>query len=265
MEDGLFLMTKADINLSNDALVDGTHPSDLGMQAYADAYQRTIRTILKEPQGTSSTTRPVPQNRDFYTYETRLRAVKERLRKNKPSIVFMGNSITHFWGGEPVSERSNGPKTWKKYMEPLGVQNLGYGWDRIENVLWRVYHGELDGYQVRTVALMIGTNNLEWNTNEEIAEGIRFLVKAIQQKQPSARIVMIGILPRRDQESRVKQLNQLLAKVAGEEEVLFTQPGTTLLMDTQKIDESLFTDGLHPNEKGYERLAEKLIPLLNKK
>ncbi len=263
--DGLYLLTKAAIGMNNDAMVDGTHPSDWGMQAYAEAYQRIIRQILEEPQGVISTTRPVPQYRDYYNYETRHRELLTRVRKQQPSVVFLGNSITHFWGGEPLSERANGPKTWRKYLEPLGVQNLGFGWDRIENVLWRVYHGELDGYKARTVALMIGTNNLEWNTNEEIAEGLRFLVRAIQKKQPEARVVLIGILPRRDQEDRVKNLNQLIAGVAGQENVYYTQPGQSLLLTSGKIDESLFTDGLHPNEQGYEKLAERIVPLLKGK
>ncbi|MDR6197437.1 SGNH/GDSL hydrolase family protein [Siphonobacter sp. SORGH_AS_0500] len=263
--EGLYLLSKSEINLSNDAMVDGTHPSDLGMQAYADAYQRKIRMIWNEPQGSISTTRPIPQSRDFYNYETRHRAILKRLKQKKPPIVFLGNSITHFWGGEPLSERSNGPKTWIKYMEPLGVQNLGFGWDRIENVLWRVYHGELDGYKPHTVAVMIGTNNLEWNTNEEIVEGLRFLIQAIRRKQPKARTILIGILPRRNQESRLEELNLQLAKAAGDEQVLFTQPGKALLLANGKIDETLFTDGLHPNETGYERMAEKLVPLLNVK
>ena len=40
---GLYLLPKAQINLDSDAMVDGTHPTDLGMQQYADAYEKTIR------------------------------------------------------------------------------------------------------------------------------------------------------------------------------------------------------------------------------
>ncbi|MEJ0104022.1 MAG: hypothetical protein WDO19_16300 [Bacteroidota bacterium] len=53
----------------------------------------------------------------------------------------------------PHRPRVSGADSWKKYFEPLGMQNMGFGWDRVENVLWRMYHGELDGYNARHVIL----------------------------------------------------------------------------------------------------------------
>ncbi len=44
----LHMLLKEDINLSNDAFVDGTHPTDLGMEQYAQAYARVLATILKK-------------------------------------------------------------------------------------------------------------------------------------------------------------------------------------------------------------------------
>ena len=55
----IYLMTREEINLSIDAMVDGTHPSDLGMQQYASAYEAVIRRILKQPVGNISTTMPL--------------------------------------------------------------------------------------------------------------------------------------------------------------------------------------------------------------
>ncbi len=139
---------------------------------------------------------------------------------------------------------------------------MGYGWDRIENVLWRVYHGELDGYAPAQIVLMIGTNNLQLNTDAEISDGLAFLVRAIQNRQPSVDIVLIGILPRRQLEERVAALNQRIAQVAGELNATFIQPGTVFLQSDGKINESLFGDGLHPNAEGYRQLAAKLVPYL---
>ena len=42
----LYMLTKEEINLSNDAFVDGTHPTDLGMEHYAKAYEKTILPLL---------------------------------------------------------------------------------------------------------------------------------------------------------------------------------------------------------------------------
>ena len=43
----IYLLEKETIGLSMDATVDGTHPSDLGMQQYADAYYQLIKEIME--------------------------------------------------------------------------------------------------------------------------------------------------------------------------------------------------------------------------
>ncbi len=42
----LYLLPKSKINLSNDAFVDGTHPTDLGMEQYAKAYEAALTNLL---------------------------------------------------------------------------------------------------------------------------------------------------------------------------------------------------------------------------
>ncbi|SOD92937.1 SGNH/GDSL hydrolase family protein [Spirosoma fluviale] len=263
---GIYLLPKSAINLDMDAMVDGTHPTDLGMQQYADAYEKSLRLILNEPVGDLSTMKPRTQYRDgSFDWEIRHREVLARLKARPPRIVFMGNSITHFWGGEPKASRVNGADSWNSVLEPLGTQNLGYGWDRVENVLWRVYHGELDGYKADQVVLMIGTNNLQLNTDAEIVAGLKFLIQAIKSRQPGAEVLMVGIFPRRNGEPRVATINEAIARMTGEINVSFAQPGSVFLQPDGKIDESLFSDGLHPNAEGYRRLVGALKPYLKKK
>lgn len=43
----LHMLTKEELNLSNDAFVDGTHPTDLGMEQYAKAYHNKLTAIIK--------------------------------------------------------------------------------------------------------------------------------------------------------------------------------------------------------------------------
>lgn len=210
--------------------------------------------------------KPRTQYRDgSFDWEIRHREVLARLKAKPPRIIFMGNSITHFWGGEPKASRVNGADSWNSVLEPLGAQNLGYGWDRVENVLWRVYHGELDGYKADQVVLMIGTNNLQLNTDAEIVAGLRFLIQAIKSRQPTAEVLMVGILPRRNGEPRVAAINEAIARMTADINAGFAQPGSVFLQPDGKIDESLFSDGLHPNPEGYRRLVGALKPFLKKK
>lgn len=259
----LFLLTKEEINQPLDFSVDGTHPSDLGMQRYADAYELKIRGIINEPIGKISTTQPCTQLREPDNYNWEMRHF-DHLKMNSvtpPEIVFFGNSITHFWGGD-AGRKATGGDSWNKIMEPIGVQNFGCGWDRIENVLWRVYHDELDGYSAKQVLIKIGTNNLEMNTDEEIAEGLKFLVKAIQVRQPNAKVTMLAVLPRRNLETRVETLNKLIKKEFKPINVAFVDAGALFKLKNGKIDETLFSDGLHPNAEGYRRFGQFLKPIL---
>ena len=260
----IYLLPIEEINLDIETTVDGTHPNDLGTFRYAAAYEKTIREILHEPVGIYSTMQPCIQYREpnNYDWEARHRELLQLNKAKPPRIVFLGNSITHFWGGQPAGPFNNGADSWKQYLEPLGVRNFGYGWDRIENVLWRVYHGELDSYEAEQVVMMIGTNNLHLNTDKEIVAGLKLLVQAIQQRQPKAKVLLLGIYPRRKGEERIAQLNLKIAQLSGNTNVQYANVGTTLLAQDGKVDESLFTDGLHPNAAGYQKLGKLIQPYL---
>jgi lysophospholipase L1-like esterase len=255
--ENIHLLTKDEIALGIDSYVDGTHPNDYGMIQYANAYEKRIRTILNESKGTISTTMPVTQFRPAKYYDWRLRHqhILESNKKHSPKICFIGNSIVHQWGGVPNAPFKTGVDSWDTYLRPLGVKNFGYGWDRIENVLWRIHHGELDGFDAEQVIMKIGTNNTHLNSDEEILEGLRLLVQEIKQRQPLAKITLVGILPRRDREARIHVLNQRINKLTEEEGVNYLSIGNALLNKEGKIDETLFRDGLHPNKEGYDKIA----------
>ena len=259
---GLYQLTNAEIGLNVDATVDGVHPNDVGMEKYAAAYAKSIKKILHEPEGSYSTTIPVIQTRDGYDWRARHEAIKSLNKKQAPQNVIIGNSIIHFWAGEPAYQKVSGADSWKKYFEPLGMQNMGFGWDRVENVLWRMYHGELDGYNTKHVIVMIGTNNLQLNTDNEIITGLKLLLEAIKLRQPKATILLSGIFPRRDMEKRVTTINAAYAKLAADLKVVYINPGKVLLNPSGKIEESLFSDGLHPNEKGYNKLGPAIAGYL---
>ena len=260
----VYMLPASQINFGLSATVDGIHPGDDGMMAYAQAYEKSLRAILNEPVGNINTTMPCRQYRELYFYDWDARH-NEILMMNStkaPKILLIGNSITHYWGGLPAGPLARGADSWKEVLAPINTRNMGFGWDRVENVLWRVYHDELDGYQANKVYIMIGTNNLQMNTDEEIITGLRLLVRAVKQRQPKAGILLSAILPRTDQAKRVITINQGIMQMAGEEQVQFINPGVVFLKEDATIDSTLFTDGLHPNETGYNKLAHFLQPYL---
>lgn len=257
---GLYYLTFEELGLSMDSQVDGVHATDLGMQQYADAYIRKISDILFPNQADLSFS-PCRQHRDSYTYSwvDRHEAVLDYTAQVQPEIVLLGNSITHFWGGMPFERRRVADEVWQDLFQGKRVVNLGYGWDRIENVQWRILHGELDGFQAKKIFMMLGTNNLDLNTNDEIIRGIRETVELIADKQPQAQLYVVKILPRRGKEERLRLLNTQLEKALAEmPQVQVLDLSDIFIRKNGLIDEKLFSDGLHPNRKGYQAIARQL-------
>ncbi|PTR01512.1 lysophospholipase L1-like esterase [Mucilaginibacter yixingensis] len=229
-----------------------------------DAFEQQVRQALNESKGALSTLNPVVQSRDR-NYNWRQRHADELalIKTHPPRNVVLANSIIHYWGGPPQSTIVRGQDSWETYFSLLGLQNMGFGWDRIENVLWRVQHDELDGFKAEHVLLMIGTNNLQYNTDQEIIEGLRQLIFAVKSRQPQTRILISGIFPRRKMEERVAGVNQLIEQLAGETKITFINPGKVFLDDAGKIKEACFVgDGLHPNQTGYRMLAPLIAQAL---
>ena len=260
----IYLIPKEDFQQDIETMVDGTHPTDLGMMRYAESYEKHIRQILHEPAGGVSTTKARTQLRELNNYDWELRhhEILDLNKKTPPKTVLIGNSITHFWGGLPKGPRATGEDSWNETFGKTGVTNMAYGWDRIENVLWRIYHGELDGFEAKYIYVNIGTNNLQYNTDEEILAGWKQLIEVIRFRQPKATILMSGIYPRRKQEERVVKINAKLSQLTGEKDVNYLDPGKVFLQKDGTIDEGFFSDGLHPNAKGYSVLGAAIKPHL---
>jgi lysophospholipase L1-like esterase len=176
-------------------------------------------------------------------------------------LVFLGDSITDWW-------RRAGQSVWDKTWAPLKAANFGIAGERVEQVLWRVQNGELDGYKPRLVVLMIGTNNLRGRiTNQNIVDGIKVLVADIQKRQPDARLLLLGIFPRgaaadNPLRSRIKEINAELAKLNDGRKVFFMDLGDKLLTEDGTLTPEIMADGLHPTEKGYQIWADATLPVV---
>jgi lysophospholipase L1-like esterase len=262
----IYLLTDKEIDFGINSTTEGLHPNDIGMMKYAVAYEQKIRHILNEPIGKVVTEIPVEQYRDGYDWIERHEQVKEDIKQNNPQNLIIGNSIIHYFGGTPTYQVVRGEPAWDKYLKPLKAQNAGFGWDRIENVLWRVYHGEFDDFKGKNIVLMTGTNNLSAkNSDSEIVEGLQFLINAIKQRKPDANIILAGILPRIKSEERVATINKKIKEMSLQNHIDYVDFGKDFLIGN-KVNSKLFvSDGLHPNADGYKVLGKDISKLLQKK
>ena len=163
----------------------------------------------------------VTQDRDWpiYDWAKRHDAVSVLVREREASLVFIGDSITQMFGGEPHDRPQPGKEVWERYYSKRNAANLGFGYDYTENVIWRIEHGELDGAAAKVIVLLIGTNNTGKNSAPDIAGAIRAISDLIHRKQPQTKILLLGILPRsaKPDASRAKiaEINQLISKYDG--------------------------------------------------
>jgi lysophospholipase L1-like esterase len=216
---------------------------------------------------------------DWWVRHNDVLKVKDSLN---PEIVLIGNSISHYWGGnfpplknaDGTSMIPNGPNSWQSTFKNHRVLNLGFGWDRTQNVLWRLDNGELDGLNPKLVIIHIGTNNTSetqnapMNTASEIVEGISAIYSRVQSKVPNAKIILMQIMPREklpDNPRRIliNETNQSLKKFASENNIKLLDISSKMLTSDGLLTKKYTLDFCHPNEAGYQIWGDALRPYID--
>jgi lysophospholipase L1-like esterase len=212
----------------------------------------------------------IPATRDFPTnWISRHEANVAEAKKGGVDLLFLGDSITDGWRWD-----TGGRKIWAEDFAPRHAANFGIGWDRIQNVLWRVENGELDGISPKVVVLLIGTNNTgnedngqPRNTTPEIIAGISNLVRRVQFHLPQCKILLFAIFPRGEKtdpiREQVKAVNAGIAQLADGNKVRYLDIGDKFLQSDGTLPRSMFHDLLHPNTQGYQIWANAMEPTLD--
>ncbi len=233
----------------------------------SEATEKIFRPVPSFVVPVPSTVVPTTQDRSWPSYDwaKRHELTSAAVKKAKPQILFIGDSITHFFGGEQFdSYAMRGQQTWGEFYAPRNAGNLGFGWDKTENVLWRLEHGAVDGISPKLVVVMIGTNNTGNCSAPDIAFGIESIVHVLHKRLPQSQILLLGIFPRGEkpnpQREKIVEINGIIAKLNGTHNVTFLDIGPKFLTPEGLITKDIMPDFLHPNEKGYRIWAEAIEP-----
>ena len=194
----------------------------------------------------------------------------EIAKRSDVNIVFLGDSITHYWEGHHDN--------WKKWTSGAAyrVLNLGFSGDRTEHVLWRIANGELDGYSAKVLVLMIGTNNAGHLSEKDepasnVAAGVAAILKAVREKQPQAKIILCAILPRgkpadfaQNVPWRNTEANVLIRRMCDGENIIWCDFGNEFLAARGQVDKRLMPDSLHPSDAGYDVFGSAVFPVIDR-
>jgi lysophospholipase L1-like esterase len=190
----------------------------------------------------------------------------------KCDIVFLGDSITDAWRhprGENETGKQGGKEVFDKYYGAMHPLNLGIGGDRTQHVIWRLDNGEVDGISPKVVVLMIGTNNLGTNTNEQIITADTKIVQILHEKLPHTKVLLLGVFPRSvkadgQYRGNIKAINEGLSKLDdGGKTVKYLDIGEKFLDANGTLSPDIMPDALHPNARGYEIWAKAIQPALD--
>jgi lysophospholipase L1-like esterase len=194
-----------------------------------------------------------------------------KAKAGRIDLYFLGDSITRRWGCTDP-QWSELLANWRQNFHGWNAGNFGWGGDRIQNILWRVENGELQGVNPKVIVIQAGTNNIGTRPGgdakvRDILKGFDALIAACRQKAPDAKIVLIAIFPRNDNLAvlpEIRQINEALAKRADGQSILYLNVNDKLADENGRLFEAMTVDGLHLSVKGYQVWADGLHPILTK-
>jgi lysophospholipase L1-like esterase len=187
-----------------------------------------------------------------------------KTKQGRIDVYFEGDSITRRWGATDYPELL---ANWKHNLFGWNAADFGWGADKIENILWRLENGELDGVNPKVIVLLAGTNNVgNHDPPALITTGLEAVLRLMQMKAPGATIILTAIFPRNDDIEMmpvIDRINQNLAHLADGGNIRFLNINPKLADENGKLFDGMMNqDLLHPSLQGYQVWADALKPLL---
>nr|XP_012303152.1 platelet-activating factor acetylhydrolase IB subunit gamma-like [Aotus nancymaae] len=178
-------------------------------------------------------------------------------KDKEPEVVFIGDSLVQLMHQCEI---------WRELVSPLHALNFGIGGDRTQHVLWRLENGELEHIRPKIVVVWVGTNN-HGHTAEQVTGGIKAIVQLVNERQPQARVVVLGLLPRGQHPNPLREKNQRVnelvrAALAGHPRAHFLDADPGFVHSDGTISHHDMYDYLHLSRLGYTPVCRTLHSLL---
>jgi lysophospholipase L1-like esterase len=190
----------------------------------------------------------------------------EKAKRGGIDIYFVGDSITRRWGATDYPQFL---ANWTTNFFGWNAGNFGWGADSVQNILWRLENGELDGVNPKIIVVLAGINNVGTRPGddakvEDITRGLKSVVEVCQEKAPAATLILTGIFPRNDNMAVIPTINRIndnLARMADGKKLRYLNVNDKLADKDGKLFDGMSRDRLHPTVKGYQVWADGLKPI----
>ncbi len=224
--------------------------------ALADIPASAVWPLPVVPSGVSPATIPTPRN----DWVSRVQKTLTQTKGKQFDLVFDGDSITDYW-------QSKGKEVWTQHYGAFRAVDFGISADKVENLLWRLEQGQVDGLDPKLVVLMIGTNNSARDSVDEIVEGIKTVTAEYLKRCPHAHLLLLGIFPRSPKASepiraKLADINKKIATLQSDR-VTFMDIGPKFLEPDGTLTAEIMPDFLHPSAKGYQIWADAIQPVVD--
>jgi len=212
-------------------------------------------------------TTPVPQpSRSLNDIAALSRYAAENVKLTPPAagesrVVFMGDSITDFWG-----------RRYGKFFPGKPYINRGISGQVTPQMLLR-FRQDVIALQPKVVVILAGTNDIGGSLGPIAGDATRANLMSMVDlaRANHIAVVLASMTPVCDYLSpqtakrpmeKLKELNDWIKDYAAGNQIVYLDYWSAMLDDQGVLRKELTWDGLHPNDAGYEvmgPLAEKAI------
>ena len=179
------------------------------------------------------------------------------------NIVFLGDSITEFY---PIDEIYGDLPIIKSGIAGYRTDDL---LSKLEDMVYR--------YNPTSVYLLIGTNDLLWDKEEDTKKAIsniKKIVENIKSNRKKTKIYIESIYPvnvdldttrnmvgYRENETII-EVNKEIEKYCRENNYIYINMYDELIDEDGNLNKKYTNDGLHPNSLGYAKITRVLLPYI---
>ena len=198
----------------------------------------------------------------------------ERAKAGEIDIVFFGSTPAEMWLWP-----DRGRSVWDQTFGSLKAASFGSAGTHFESLLWRMQHGELDGYKAKLVVVLAenaffagldgrapwlgGTvvRDIDLDDHGYVSK-YAAIIAEIRARQPRARILLFGVFPRYQTDAEPVVENAALAALGNNETVFFIDMSKRFFHPDGSFDGRMWATGLQ--EPAFKAWAEELQPWLDR-